>query len=215
MTEISKGERAERHDSAALESVIVYGDPSVGPRLDLYEDPRCSYCATLEHELGPTMKRLADEGVYRIGYRPAIFLDRGDERGGSTSAVAALGAAAAISPERFADLRAALFEHRLAHGGDGFADPDVLRGIAARALGTDFLAVAAAINEDRYRAWALETGPASLAALRAAWAAAELPGRAGTPAAFLDGAPVEVLTEDGDPLTPEQFEANVHAALKG
>lgn len=201
-------------DGSTLGSVIVYGDPAAARTLDVYEDPRCSYCATLEHELGPTIKRLADEGVYKIAYRVAIFLDRGNERGGSTSAAAALGAAAAQGVDQFAALRAALFEHRLEHGTEGFADPDVLRGIAARAEGVDFLAVGEAINEDRYRPWALETGPASLAALRETWAAAGLPGKAGTPAAFLDGAAVEVLTEAGDPLSPEEFEANVQAALK-
>jgi protein-disulfide isomerase len=196
-----------------LESVIVYGDPAVRRTLDVYEDPRCSYCAAMERDLGPTIKRLADAGVYRIAYHLAIFLDRGNERGGSTSAAAALGAAAALDVAQFTAFRAALFDYRLEHGTEGFADPDVLRGIAAGATGVDFLAVGQAINEDRYRPWALETGPASLASLRAAWAAAELPGKAGTPAAFLDGAPVEVLTEAGGPLSPAEFEANVQEAL--
>lgn len=193
-------------------SVIRTGDAHAHT-LDLYEDPRCSYCARVEQELGPTIKRLAAEGCYDIGYHIAIFLDRGAEKGGSTSAAAALAAAAAVGTDRFEALRAALFEYRLAHGGDGFADPDVLRGLAVRAVGTDFPAVARAINEDRYRAWALASGPAALASLRAAWAAAELPGKAGTPAAFLDGRAVEVLTPAGDPLSPEEFEANVRAAL--
>jgi hypothetical protein len=197
-----------------LGSVIVYGDPAARRTLHVYEDPRCSYCADVERALGPTVTRLADEGVYRIAYHVAVFLDRGDERGGSTSAAAALGAAATLGVDQFTALRAALFEHRVEHGGEGFADPDVLRGIAARAGGVDFLAVGQAINEDRYRPWALEAGPAALASLRAAWAAAGLPGKAGTPAAFLDGEPVEVLTEAGRPLSPEEFEANVRAALK-
>lgn len=181
--------------------------------LDLYEDPRCSYCGRVEQELGPTIKRLADEAGYDIAYHIAIFLDRGNERGGSTSAAAALGAAAAVGIDRFDALRTALFDYRLNHGGDGFADPDVLRGLAVQALGADFAAVGRAINEDRYHAWALSAGPAALASLRAAWAAAELPGKAGTPAAFLDGRAVEVLTPAGDPLGPEEFEANLRAAL--
>lgn len=194
--------------------VIRTGDANAHT-LDLYEDPRCSYCARVEHELGPTVKRLADEGRYDIGYHIAIFLDRGDEKGGSTSAAAALAAAAAVGTDRFETLRAALFEYRLAHGGAGFTDPDVLRGLAAQSLGADFPAVARALDEDRYRAWALASGPTALASLRAAWAGAELPGKAGTPAAFLDGRSVEVLTPAGDPLSPEEFEANVRAALDG
>jgi hypothetical protein len=204
----------QEDETAGPGPVIRVG--GANPRtLDLYEDPRCSYCARVEQQLGPTVTRLAAEGLFDVAYHIAIFLDRGDEQGGSTSAAAALAAAAAVGTDRFEALRTALFEYRLEHGGDGFADPDVLRGIAVQAVGTDFPAVGRAIDEDRYRPWALEAGPAALASLRAAWAAAELPGKAGTPAAFLGGRPVEVLTADGDPLSPEEFEANVRAALTG
>ncbi|HET9172565.1 MAG TPA: thioredoxin domain-containing protein [Actinospica sp.] len=193
--------------------VFEYGDKAVEHVLDVYEDMRCSYCATLEHELGGAITRLADEGVYRIVYHVANFLDRGDEHGGSTNSLAALAAAAEQDAKQFTALRAAIFEYRLANGTDGLADLDVIRGIVARTPGVDFLAVGKTINEDRLRLKALEAGPAALASLRAAWTAAELPGRAGTPAAFLDGRPVEVLTEAGDPLSPAEFEANVRAAL--
>jgi len=203
----------ERPDTAGPGAVIRHGNGNPHT-LDLYEDPRCSYCARVERELGPTIMRLADEGVYDVAYHLAIFLDRGNSQGGSTSAAAALAAAADQGIDQFVALRAALFEHRLEHGTDGFADPDVLRGIAAQAPGVDLPAVGRAINEDRYRPWALEAGPEALASLRAAWSAAELPGKAGTPAAFLDGEPVEVLTEAGEPLSPEEFEANVRVALE-
>lgn len=202
----------EPSDTARLGAVIRQG--SGNPRtLDLYDDPRCSYCARVEQELGSTINRLADEGTYDIAYHVAIFLDRGNTQGGSTNAAAALGAAAQLGTEQFVALRAALFDYRLEHGAEGFSDSDVLRGIVARAPGVDLPAVGRAINEDRFRPWALEAGPAALAALRAAWSAAGLPGKAGTPAAFLNGEPVEVLTEAGDPLSPEQFETNVRAAL--
>lgn len=204
----------DRSEPAGLAAVIRYGTGNTHT-LDVYEDPRCSYCARVERELGPTMKRLADDGTYDIAFHLAIFLDRGDAHGGSTTAAAALAAAAELGTDQFVAMRTALFEHRLEHGTDGFTDPDVLRGIAAQAPGVDFLAVGRAVNEDRHRPWALEAGPAALASLRAAWSAAELPGKAGTPAAFLDGVAVEVLAESGDPLSPEEFEANVRTALRG
>lgn len=203
----------ERSDPAGPDGVIRHGNGNPHT-LDLYEDPRCSYCARVERELGPTIARLAASGAYDIAYHLAIFLDRGDPQGGSTSAAAALAAAADLGADQFLALRAALFEHRLEHGAEGFADPDVLRGIVARAPGVDLPAVGRAIAEDRYRPRALEAGPAALASLRAAWSAAGLPGKAGTPAAFLDGEPVEVLTEAGEPLSPSQFEANVRTALE-
>ena len=194
-------------------SVIVYGDADAPHTLDVYEDMRCFYCAILDHELGETMQGLADSGTYRIAYHVANFLDRGDENGGSTNALAALGAAAEQGADQFAALRVALFEYRREHSSAGLADPDVIRGIVAQTPDVDFLAVVKAINEGRFRPWALETGPAALASLRAAWEAAQLPGRAGTPAAFLDGHAVEVLTEQGDPVSAEEFEANVDAAV--
>ena len=196
-----------------LPVVIVYGTPDAPHTLDFFEDMRCSYCATLEHELGPTIKALADRGTYRIAYHVANFLDRGNEHGGSTNSLSALGAAAEQGVDQFAALRGALLEYRRQHGSEGLADLDVIRGIVAQTPGVDFLAVSKAINEGRTTAWALETGPASLATLRAAWKAAELPGRAGTPAAFLDGRPVELFTAVDDVISPEQYEANVQAAL--
>jgi protein-disulfide isomerase len=199
-----------------LPAVIVYGDAEAPHTLDIYEDMRCSYCAQLEHELGATMKSLADRGTYRIAYHVANFLDRGNARGGSTNSLAALGAAAAQDVSQFAALRVALLDYRRKHGSEGLADLDVIRGIVAQTPGVDFLAVSKAINEDRFREWALETGPASLAALRAAWEAADLPGRAGTPAAFVDGKAIEVFTEVDDVVEvvgAEEFEGLVKAAL--
>jgi hypothetical protein len=194
--------------------VLEYGNGDVPHVLDVYEDMRCSYCAALEHELGATIKDLSDRGTYRIAYHVANFLDRGNEHGGSTNSLAALGAAAEQGIDQFMAVRAAILDFRLENGSEGLADVDVIRGIVAQTQGVDFLAVSKAINEDRFRPWALEAGPAALASLRSAWAAAELPGRAGTPAAFLDGQSVEVLDDDGAPLSPAAFEANVRAALQ-
>src|SRR6202035_317681 len=142
--------------------------------------------ATVEHELGGTITSLADRGTYRIVYHVANFLDRGNVRGGSTNSLAALAAAAEQSVGQFMALRAAILGYRRTYGSEGLADLDVIRGVVAQTAGVDFLAVSKTINEDRFRLWALEAGPAALASLKAAWEAADLPGPAGTPAAFLD-----------------------------
>jgi Thioredoxin len=193
---------------------FAYGDADARHVLDVYEDMRCSYCATLEHELGATITGLADRGTYRIVYHVANFLDRGNVRGGATNSLAALAAAAEQGLDQFMALRTAILGYRHEYGSEGLADLDVVRGIVAQTAGVDFLAVSKTINEDRLRAWALETGPAALASLHEAWDAADLPGPAGTPAAFLDGWPVEVLDEDGEPVGAEEFEANVLAAIE-
>lgn len=41
--------------------MITYGDEAATHTLDIYEDMRCPYCATLEHALGPNLRGLADQ----------------------------------------------------------------------------------------------------------------------------------------------------------
>ncbi|MBR7838824.1 thioredoxin domain-containing protein [Actinospica durhamensis] len=189
----------------------VYGD-GAGPVLELFEDMRCSYCADLEHELGPTMMALADQGVYRLRYRVANFLDRGDAQGPSTSALAALGAAAQQGVAQFLALRTAILAYRRENGSAGLAQQETLIEIAAETPGLDLDALRADLAADRFRPWALESGAASLGALKSTWAAAEAEGNAGTPAVFLDGKFVELFTPDDKPVSPAEFTAGIAAA---
>jgi hypothetical protein len=191
----------------------VYGDPAAEHVLDLFEDLRCSYCADLEHDLGATIIGLADRGVYRVRYQVANFLDRGNENGPSTSALAALGAAARQGSAQFAALRTALLGYRREHGSAGLANQDTLISVAERAPGVDVAALRADLLADAYRPWALEAGSAALAELKARWAAARAEGNAGTPAAFLDGAFVELFTPEDKPISPAQFTAGIEALL--
>jgi hypothetical protein len=188
-----------------------YGDPAAGHVLDLYEDMRCSYCA----DLGAAITGLADRGVYRVRYQVANFLDRGDERGPSTSALAALGAAAQQGVREFLALRKAILTYRRDHGSAGLADQDTLIELAACAPGLDPEAFRADLSADVYRPWAVQAGADALAALKSAWAAAQAEGNAGTPAAFLDGAFVELFTPEDKPIPPEEFTAGVEVLLRG
>jgi protein-disulfide isomerase len=191
----------------------VYGDPTAEHVLDLFEDMRCSYCADLEHDLGATITGLADQGVYRVRYQVANFLDRGDENGPSTSALAALGAAARQGSAQFAALRSALLGYRRENGSAGLANQDTLIDIVERTPGLDAAALRADLLADTCRPWALEAGAASLAELKATWAAAEAEGNAGTPAAFLDGVFVELFTPDDKPISPSEYTAGIEAIL--
>ncbi len=192
----------------------VHGDPDVGPVLDLFEDMRCSYCADLERDLGATLAALAEQGVYRLRYQVANFLDRGDAQGPSTSALAALGAAADQGVAQFLGLRAQILAYRRAHGSAGLADQDTLLELAAHTPGLDLEALRADLAADRFRPWALASGAAALATLKSTWAAAGAEGNAGTPAAFLDGSYLELFTPQDTPISPEQFSAAVHAAAR-
>jgi len=199
-------------DEGTLTNAVVHGDPAAAHVLDLFEDMRCSYCADVEHELGAAIAGLADRGV-RVRYQVANFLDRGDENGPSTSALAALGSAARQGVSAFQALRSAILAYRREHGSAGLADQDTLIEIAAGAGGVDLEALRADLAADTLRPWAVRTGAATLAALKAAWAAAEAEGQAGTPAAFLDGTFVDLFTPDDKPLAPAQFVVGVEAIL--
>lgn len=200
-------------DEGTLGNAVVYGDPAVIHVFDLFEDMRCSYCADVEHDLGAALTELADRGVLRVRYQVSNFLDRGDERGPSTSALAALGWAMRQGIQEFLALRAAVLAYRRENASAGLANQDTLIEIAMRAPGLDVAALRADLTADTYRPWAMEAGAASLVALKAAWAAAEAEGQAGTPAAFLDGTYVELFTPDDKPISPSELAAGVEAIL--
>lgn len=178
------------------EGTITYGDPDATHVLDLFEDMRCSYCADLEHDLGEAIVEFADRGVLQIRYQIANFLDRGDENGPSTSALAALGWAARQGIGAFVALRRAILLYRRENGGAGLADQDTLIDIVAEMGWLPVEALRADLAADTYQPWAVEAGAAALAALKATWAAAGAEGNAGTPAAFLDGVFVELFTPE-------------------
>jgi|SRR6185312_7664192 len=200
-------------DEGTLSNAVVHGDPAAAHVLDLFEDMRCSYCADVEHDLGAAIAELVDRGALRVRYQVANFLDRGDETGPSTSSLAALGWAARQGVEQFVALRSAILAYRRENGSAGLADQDTLIEIAVGVPGLDVEALRADLVADTYRPWAVEAGAASLAALKAAWAAAEAEGQSGTPAAFLDGTFVELFTPDDKPLSPSEFAAGVEAIL--
>jgi len=44
--------------------------------LSIWEDPQCPACATFEYYFGPSVKKLAEEGVVKVKYTPTGFLDQ-------------------------------------------------------------------------------------------------------------------------------------------
>ncbi|WP_034260283.1 thioredoxin domain-containing protein [Actinospica robiniae] len=196
-----------------LANAVVYGDPAATHVLDLFEDMRCSYSADVEHDLGAAITELADRGVLRVRYQVANFLDRGDAAGPSTCALAALGWAARQGIQEFRALRSAILAYRRQNGSAGLANQDTLIEIAKRAPVLHLEALRADLAANTYRPWAVEAGAASLAALKVAWAAAEVEGQAGVPTAFVDGTFVELFTPDDKPISPSEFAAEVEAIL--
>lgn len=200
--------------------MITYGDQAAIHTLDLYEDMRCPYCATFERDLGPALRELADQGAFKIEYHVVNFLDRGNAEGGSTSALAALRAAQEHStPDDLGNesgedgengqsvvaLRTALlYNLPEADSSVAFADPHTLLAIAGTAPGVRNAVFDQAVLDGTYREWAVKTGAAALESLKAAWTKAGQAGSPGVPAAFLDGAFLDLM-RDYDTVTLDQL----------
>ncbi|MFI6868933.1 DsbA family protein [Nocardia sp. NPDC050406] len=78
--------------SVALDSdgAIVLGKPGVTKTVELYEDPICPACGSLERIYGQEIAQQLDEGKIAVRYRLVNFLDeQSDSKDYSTRAIAA------------------------------------------------------------------------------------------------------------------------------
>ncbi|MFJ2738835.1 thioredoxin domain-containing protein [Streptomyces sp. NPDC087440] len=141
------------HAVGEQRTAFGYGDPNAPHVLTVRFDPRDPRSATLERELGSTVRELADKGAYRIEYHGTTLQDGKDGGRGSARALNALGAAAEQGPKDFAALFAALAARPAASGTDGaFAEPQRLMEIADEA-GVRTPAFDRAVTENTYAPW--------------------------------------------------------------
>jgi len=153
---------------------VLVGSDGARRRLVLFEDPQCPYCREFEDVSGDRLRREVASGAVAVEYRMRSFL--GDE-----SVRAANALAAAAEAGRFDELRRELFAHQPPERSGGFTTADLLELGRDIDLATpDFVA---AVTEGRYERWVRETEKAF---------AAQDP--RGTPAAVLDGRPVDSET---------------------
>ncbi|ATL69974.1 DsbA family protein [Nocardia terpenica] len=78
--------------SALLDSdgAIVLGKPNAPKTIDMYEDPMCPACGSLEHLYGQQLAQQVDAGKLAVRYRLVNFLDpKSGSKDYSTRAVAA------------------------------------------------------------------------------------------------------------------------------
>ncbi len=145
--------------------------PLRGKSMLLFEDPQCPYCRQFEALNGALVRATLDAGEVAVEYRMRCFL--GPE---SVRADNALALAAEVG--RFDELRQALFAAQPPEGTGGFTTEDLLAlGARAGLTGSDFVS---GVRTARYEEWVLR---------REAVYQAEDP--QGTPAAWLDGNPVD------------------------
>jgi protein-disulfide isomerase len=150
---------------------VLLGSPVASHALVLFEDPQCPYCRQFEEGCGPMIASAVHAGAIAVEYRMRCFLGPESVRADNALALAA-------EASRFDELRQTLFAAQPAEGTGGFTIEDLLRlGSDVGLTGSDFVA---GVRQTRYQDWVLR---------READYQAEDP--QGTPAAWLDGMPLD------------------------
>lgn len=150
---------------------VVVGSEDARRRLVVFEDPQCPYCRQFEEATGDLLRREVAAGAVAVEYRMRCFLGPESVRAGNALALAA-------EAGRFDQLRRELFANQPPEHSDGFTPEDLL-ALGGR-VGLDDPAYVAGVRDGRYEAWVVEVDRAF-----------QQQDPQGTPAAFLDGQPVD------------------------
>jgi protein-disulfide isomerase len=153
------------------EGGVLVGNANASRDMVLFEDPQCPYCRQFEELNGPLITTAVDAGELAVEYRMRCFLGPESVRADNALALAA-------EAGLFDELRRALFAAQPAEGTGGFTTEDLL-GLGAHVglRGEEF---ASGVREGRYETWVLRR--------EAAYQAQD---PQGTPAAWLDGSPID------------------------
>ncbi len=153
------------------EGGVLVGSADATQSMVLFEDPQCPYCRQFEERNGSVVTAAVGAGALAVEYRMRCFL--GPE---SVRADNALALAAEVG--RFDELRLALFAAQPPEGTGGFTINDLLRlGAQVGLAGPDFVS---GVRSARYAEWVLRRE-----------AAYQEEDPQGTPAAWLDGSPLD------------------------
>jgi len=150
---------------------VLVGSDNARRRLVLFEDPQCSYCRQFEEVSGDLLRREVAAGAVAVEYRMRCFLGVESVRADNALALAA-------ESGRFDQLRRELFGNQPAENSGGFTAEDLIE-LGGRSGLTD-PEYRRGVREGRYEQWVLEIERAF-----------RNKDPQGTPAALLDGRPVE------------------------
>ncbi|MFF3728900.1 DsbA family protein [Streptomyces sp. NPDC002476] len=202
-----KNVTAPKNTSGENGTTVVIGKPTAKKTLEVYEDPRCPICATLEQSIGETMQKDIDAGKYKVKYIGATFLDDMIPGEGSKNALSALGAALDVSPQTFLDYKSALFsaKYHPEEADDKFKDDAYLIKIAdsvdALKGNKEFQKN---VEDGTFDAWAMKMSETF-----------DKSGVRGTPTLKMNGKPLTGSDGKNAPSTVEEFNTTINAALKG
>ncbi|MFE7355912.1 DsbA family protein [Streptomyces sp. NPDC057543] len=203
----AKNVTAPKNTSGENGTTVVIGKSTAKKTLELYEDSRCPVCATFEQTVGETVHKDVDAGKYKIKYIGATFIDDMSNGEGSKNALSALGAALNVSPEAFLDYKYALYsaKYHPEETDDKFKDDAYLIKVADS---VDALKGNKAFQKDvedgTYDNWAMKMS-----------AAFDKSGVKGTPTLKMDGKALTDGQSENAPMTVDQFNTAITAALKG
>lgn len=153
------------------EGGVLLGNATARHEMILYEDPQCPFCRQFEELNGPVLTAALDSGFLAVEYRMRCFLGAESVRADNALALAA-------EAGRFDQLRQALFSAQPPEGSGGFTTEDLLQiGADAGLTGSDYVA---GVRAARYEKWVLRREDLY-----------QLQDPQGTPAAWLDGDPLD------------------------
>ncbi|MFF2325945.1 MULTISPECIES: DsbA family protein [unclassified Streptomyces] len=188
-------------------TTVVIGESTAKKTLELYEDSRCPICASFEQTVGETVHKDVDAGKYKIKYIGATFIDTSDNGEGSKNALSALGAALDVSPQAFLDYKYALYsaKYHPEESDDKFKDDAYLIKVAdtVDAL-KDNKAFQKNVEDGTFDSWAMKMS-----------AAFDKSGVEGTPTLKMDGKALTGSDGKAAPMTVDEFNTAISAALKG
>ncbi|KOT29071.1 DSBA oxidoreductase [Streptomyces caelestis] len=188
-------------------TTVVIGESDAKKTLELYEDPRCPVCASFEQTVGKTIEKDVEDGKYKIRFIGASFLDRSMSGEGSKNALSALGAALNVSPEAFLAYKSALYsaEYHPEETDDKFKDDAYLIKVAnsVDALKDD-KEFQSAVKDGTYDKWALEMSDVF----------DDSEDVRGTPTLMMDGKKLTGSDGQNAPMTVDEFNTAIDAALK-
>jgi Thioredoxin len=150
---------------------VLVGSEGARRQLVLFEDPQCPYCRQFEEASGDMLRREVAAGAVAIEYRMRCFLGIESVRADNALALAA-------ESGRFDELRRELFAAQPPEQSGGFTVADLVE--LGRRAGLRQPSYERGVRDSRYERWVIEIDRKF-----------QEQDPRGTPAALLDGEPVE------------------------
>lgn len=187
----SAGETGVADPNAPLPATVLptdderaYGVPfgtagDDAPVLEIWEDFQCPACDAVEKANGAGIEQLAVDGKIKLVWRPTTFLDANLGNDSSARATAAWGCA--IDLDKAREYHKTIFDNQPETEGDGYTDEDLISfAELAGITGADLDTFKTCFADRKYLPWAANSTSIFYAQ-----------NIAGTPTAFLNGAPLD------------------------